>query len=54
MANPTGITQLAKKSKDGSRPGYGGWDILDWIVDKGTKYKDIIKLGTAAVSTYAS
>jgi len=50
MATP----QLAKKSKDGLRPGYGGWDILDWIVDKGTKYAPILKTGVAALSTYAS
>jgi len=50
MATP----QLAKKSKDGSRPGYGGWDILDWIVDKGTKYAPILKTGVAALSTYAA
>ena len=50
MATP----QLAKKSKYGSRPGYGGWEILDWIVDKATKYAPILKTGVAALSTYAS
>ena len=51
MATP----QLAKKSKDGSRPGYGGvWDFITGVADKATEYAPLIKTGDAALSTYAA
>ena len=51
MATP----QLAKKSKDGSRPGYGGvWDFITGVADKATEYAPLIKTGVAALSTYAA
>ena len=41
--------QLAKKSKDGSRPGYGGaWDFVT------SNWQDLAKTGIAALSTFAS
>ncbi len=51
MATP----QLAKKSKDGSRPGYGGvWDFITGIADKAKNYSGLIKTGISALSTYAA
>ena len=29
-------------------------NILDWIVEKATKYEPLVKTGVAALSTYAS